>query len=48
VVRTALQRALVLVGLRRTDQSVELFRTWHSYAALAIVVAVIVVLHRWA
>jgi hypothetical protein len=43
VVRAAWHRALVLVGLRRTADSVPLFRTWHSYAALAIAVAVLVI-----
>ncbi len=40
-------RLLVLIGLRRSDESVRLFTTWHSYAAVLVAALVIAALIRF-
>jgi hypothetical protein len=41
-------KMLELLGLRKSANSVELFRTWHSYVALAIGAAVVIAVHHLA
>ena len=43
-----MMKVLELVGLRKSSNSVELFRTWHSYVALAIGTAVVIAVHHLA
>lgn len=41
-----MRRTLELLGLRRSPESVDLFRTWHTYAALGIAAVVIGLISR--